>query len=109
MQNRAPLIVGAFAAGVMVIAIIYGMASGDFVDSLQDIAGQPWGVVTLVDLGAGLVLIGAWIAWRERSIGRAVPWWIAMALTGNLATGIYVITAARQSTTVPEFLTGDGR
>lgn len=106
MPTRTPLIVGAIAAGAMIIAIIYGMVSGDFVDSLQDIAGQPWGVVTLIDLGAGLLLAGAWIAWRERSISRAVPWWIGMALTGNLATGIYVVRAALESTSTEAFLTG---
>ena len=109
MQTRTPLIVGGIAAGAMIVAIIYGMVNGEFVDGLQNVLGEPWGLVTFVDLAAGLVVVGAWIGWREPSIGRAVPWWIGLALTGNLATGLYIINAARRSSSVAEFLTGGRR
>lgn len=107
MQSRIPLAVGIVAAGAMVIAIIYGMASGGFADGLRAVLDDPWGRVTLVDLAAGLFLAGAWIRWREGSSARAIPWWIAMVLTGNLATGIYVIRAAVTSHSVSEFLIGE--
>jgi hypothetical protein len=93
----------------MVAAIGYGMAAGSFSAELEELLGLPWGRVTLVDLAGGLVLIGAWIAWRERSIARAAPWWVAMVLTGNLASGIYVIVAARSSASTAEFLVGPHR
>lgn len=90
----------------MVVAIGYGMASGGFVDGLRTVLGDPWGRVTMVDLAAGLVLVAAWIAWREGSMRKALPWWVLLVLTGNLATGIYVIKAAREATGVEEFLVG---
>ena len=67
------------------------------------------GRVTLVDLGLGLLVAAAWIGWREASIKRAAPWWLALILTGNLALGIYLIRAARSSHTVQELLVGGRR
>jgi hypothetical protein len=106
VQARAAFLVGGTVVVAMAAAIVYGMIAGSFSAELQDVLGLPWGRVTLVDLAGGLVLIGAWIAWRERSIARAVPWWIAMVLTGNLASGVYVMWAARSSTSTEELLIG---
>ncbi len=106
MQVRGPVIVGLMSALAMVGAIAYGMASGGFTDELRAVLELPWGRVTLVDLAAGLLLIGAWIVWREGSLVRALPWWVAMAVTGNLAGGLYVVWTAWRSQSMDEFLTG---
>ena len=106
MQVRGPMVIGLVSAVAMVAAIGYGMASGGFADEFRAVLELPWGRVTLIDLAAGLLLIGAWIAWREESIGRAVPWWVAMLLTGNLASALYVVWAARRSRSMTEFLMG---
>lgn len=106
MTTRLPLLVGGIAASIMIIAIAYGMASGGFVEGLRTVAGDPWGRVTLADLASGLLVAGAWIGLREASIARAVPWWIALVLTGNLALGIYLVRVARSSTNMHELLVG---
>ena len=106
MQLRGPMVVGAVSALAMILAVVYGIASGGFSDEFRAVLELPWGRVTLIDLVAGLILIGAWIAWREGSVVRAAPWWVAMALTGNLASGIYVIWAASRSGSMQEFLIG---
>ena len=106
MNLRVARILGLTAATAMVVAVGLGMAAGSFVDELQSVLDLTWGRVTLVDLAAGLVLIGAWITWREGSIGRAAPWWLALALTGNLASGVYVARAAWSSKTFEEFMVG---
>ena len=107
MTTRFPLLVGGIAAAIMVIAIAYGMVSGGFVEGLKTVAGDPWGRVTLADLGSGLLVGGAWIGWREASIARAAPWWIALILTGNLALGVYLVVAARSSAGMQELLLGN--
>lgn len=107
MTTRLPLLVGAIAASIMIIAIGYGMASGGFIDGLKTVAGDPWGRVTLADLGSGLLVGGAWIGWREATIARAAPWWIALILTGNLALGVYLVRTARSSDGMQELLLGN--
>jgi len=89
----------------MVAAIAYGMASGGFVDGLRTVLGDPWGRVTMIDLGVGLLLIGAWIRLREGSVRKAGPWWLALVFTGNLAAGFYLVLAARKSRSIEELLT----
>ena len=106
MTTRLPLLVGGIAALIMIIAIAYGMASGGFVEGLRTVAGDPWGRVTLADLASGLLVAGAWIGWREASLARAAPWWIALILTGNLALGVYLVRAARSSAGMHELLLG---
>ena len=103
---RLARMIGSAVIGAMVIAIIYGVASGEFVDELEAIVAAPWGRVTLIDLGAGLLIIGAWIAWREGSAAKALPWWLAMVVTGNLASGVYVVKAAWSADSVEAFLLG---
>ena len=103
---RTARILGWIVAGAMVAAITYGIASGGFVDGLRTVLGDPWGRVTMVDLGVGLLLVGAWIRLREGSLRRAAPWWLALVLTGNLATGVYVVMATRNSQSIDELLTG---
>lgn len=98
--------IGLAAALTMVAAILYGFASGGFTADLRTIIGTPWGRVSFIDLGVGLVLIGSWIVWRERSLARAIPWLLGLVVTGNLASGLYVARAAWTAPTVEAFLTG---
>ena len=106
MTTRTPLVIGGIAALTMIVAIASGMASGGFVEGLRTVAGDPWGRVTLADLASGLLVAGAWIGWREASIARAAPWWIALVLTGNLALGVYLVRAARSSDSMHQLLLG---
>jgi hypothetical protein len=90
----------------MVVAIAYGIASGGFVEELRALLDTPWARVTLIDLFLGFIIFAAWIGWREQSMLRSLPWWIALALTGNLAAGIYLFVAARKAAGVEELLLG---
>ena len=106
MNLRVARILGLAAAAAMLAAIAIGMAAGSFSDELGSVLDLTWGRVTLVDLAAGLVLIGAWITWREGTTRRAASWWIGLAVTGNLASGLYVARAAWSSSSFQEFLVG---
>ena len=109
MDARPFAIVGLVGAAAMVIAIVYGVASGSFGSEFRSVIDLAWGRVTLVDLAAGLFIVGAWIGWREPSLARALPWWVAMELTGNLATAIYVARTALSSKDYAEFFSGTAR
>lgn len=106
MKLTTPSILGAVGAVTMLVAIIGGMVAGGFADGLRTVLGDPWGRVTMLDLAVGLAFFGAWILAREGAVSRAVPWWIALIFTGNLAAGIYLVIAARNSDSTREMLLG---
>ncbi len=106
MKLTAASVVAAAGAVVMLVAIVFGMVAGGFADGLRTVLGDPWGRVTMLDLGVGLAFFGAWIMAREGSVSRAAPWWIALILTGNLAAGIYLVIAARNSESTQDMLLG---
>lgn len=103
---RTPLLVGALVAVAMAGAIAYGMATGDFGEEFRAVLGIPWGRVTLIDLGAGLVVFGSWILYRERSWARSIPWLLGLVALGNLTTAVYLVKTALGSSSTEEFLIG---
>lgn len=78
-----------------------GLAAG-----LGALVETRWGVTTLVDLYAGLIVIGAWIAALERRPGRVAAWWIALALLGNFTAIVYLLTRCFRVGSVRALLLG---
>jgi hypothetical protein len=99
-------ILGWAVTAVMVVAIVYGFANGEFGAEASAIWALPWGKVSLIDLYAGLAIFGGWIALRESSPFRIVLWWAALAVLGNLAAGVYLVWAMLTVTDTVELLTG---
>lgn len=71
---------------------------------LRELVSTRWGITTLVDLYFGLICIGAWICWRERSLPRGAAWCIGLALLGNLVTLVYLLWSARRARCVADLL-----
>ena len=90
-------------------AIIYGLVSGGFADDASAIWALPWGRVSIVDIYAGLVLFGAWIALREANRAHIALWWAALLVLGNLAAGVYLVRATMLSRDTRELLMGEAR
>lgn len=81
------------AALAMIAAIVYGITSGGFAEDAAALWALPWGRVTLIDLFAGFVVVGAIIVVRERQPVRWIPWLLALLVLGNLVTAAYVLYA----------------
>jgi hypothetical protein len=58
---------------------------------------NPWGIVSLVDLYTGFVLFSAWIAYREKSVLRAVFWVALMMVLGFFTASLYTFIALNTS------------
>ena len=71
-------------------SIAWAASSAPFWESFARISGEPWGVVTLVDLYGGFALFACVIATAERSAPRALAWFAAMCVTGNLAAAAWL-------------------
>ncbi len=87
------LALSTFSLAVMLGAIRYGFAFGDFLEEGRIIWALAWGKVTLVDLYVGLLIFAGWVVHRERSFGRTAPWFVLLALLGNLAAAFYLLLA----------------
>jgi hypothetical protein len=90
-------VIPAMVATVMTVVLCWGLLNGSFVKEMRAMAAMPWGGVVIVDVYAGLVLVGAWIGWRESSVARALPWWLGLAAGGNLVSCLYLLQAVLAS------------
>lgn len=92
-------------ATAMIGAIVVGVATAAD-GAVAELTGNVWGRVTIIDLYLALGLAWAWIAWRERSAGRAMGWGVGLIVTGSVALCVYVALACRSARTIPELLAG---
>ena len=81
----------------MTAALIYGFAVGDFGSDGAKLLGNPWGVVSMVDLYTGFILFSVWIVFREKSIGGAIIWMVWMMVLGFFTASLYVLLALHTS------------
>ena len=53
--------------------------------------GNVWAWATLYDAYFGFITFFCWVAWRERSLGIKVLWFILIMALGNIAMSFYVL------------------
>lgn len=83
-------------AALMAAAILWGFARGGGWAEVTALWSAPWFRVSIVDVSAGLLVFGAWIASREGPAAAAC-WTLALIFTGNFATFVYLVHASRQA------------
>lgn len=96
----------AFGTATMIATILGAFSVASFTDEGATLVALAWGRVTLVDLYLALLLGWVWIAWRERSVTRAVLWGLATVVTGSLALFLYLLVASLRARTALEVLVG---
>jgi len=90
----------------LVTLIVLASLEMSLMDGLRSVWSTLWGVTTLVDLGVGFALAGAWIVCVERSVVKRIAWIAGMCLTGNLAVAAFAMLRARRCATLGEFFGG---
>ena len=98
-------------AGVlaMVVAIARAFTVASFPEDGATLLALAWGQVTLVDLYLALLLGWGWIAWRERSVPRALGWLVATVTLGSLALFVYLLRASVRAQGPTEVVVGPHR
>lgn len=86
-------LLAALGVAAMSIVLVYGFTVGNFSEDGRLIVSNPWGIVSLVDLYAGFTMFSIWIAYRERSVTRALPWIIGMMVLGFFTGSLYMLYA----------------
>lgn len=102
---RIALIVLVLFALALLVTIVIASGQEDVLTAMHAIGGDPWGLVTLIDLFCGLFFAALWIGAVEAD--RRVAF-VAIALLfvlGNLATAVYLLLRARQAPALRELLT----
>ena len=102
---RTVQVVAWVATAVMVVAIVTGLLAAED-GAVAELLANVWARVTILDLYVALGTIGAWIAFRERSVPRTVAWLVFLVVTGSVAVGVYVALAAGRSRTAVQLLCG---
>ncbi|MCP5157873.1 MAG: DUF1475 family protein [Gammaproteobacteria bacterium] len=77
--------------GLLIAAILIASKQSHVLVGLRHMLADPWGIVTLLDLGVGLLFIATWMALVESSLRRASLWIIALFLLGNVVTLAYLL------------------
>jgi len=88
---RIIVIVCGILLGLLVAAILIASGHSHVLAGLRYLIADPWGVVTLLDLGVGLLFIAVWLALVEPSPWRAAAWILALFLLGNVVTLAYLL------------------
>jgi hypothetical protein len=92
----------ALGIGALLALILFSSLQMPLAAGLRATVDTGWGVTTMVDLYLGLAVFAGWIAYRERSIPRAVAWGIGLCLLGNLTTLVYLFIATLRSPSVDD-------
>lgn len=100
-------------AGLIVLALLGFVTSFvvatremSLFDGLRDVAGSWWGIVTLADLGAGLLFVALWISLLERRVWPAVGWIVALGMLGNVTTLAYLLVRCVRTRSIREAVLG---
>jgi len=93
---RPVIAISGLVLAAMLAALAYGFLAGDGWSEVRALTAYPWFNVTIVDVYAGLVLFGVWIAYRERPLA-ATLWIVALLALGNVLAALYALLAAARS------------
>ena len=99
---RATVIVCGILLGLLLAAIGTASTQTSVWEGLCHVAADPWGIVTLMDLGVGLVFVAVWITIVEPRPLWAAAWVIALLLLGNVVTLIFLIWRTRYARQVSD-------
>lgn len=59
--------------------------------AIPSFAASPWSMATLYDAYFGFLAFFCWLAWRERSLGIKIVWFVLIMTLGNIAMSFYVL------------------
>lgn len=74
-----------------IASIIWAMNVSSFASAFANIAQEPWGVVTLIDLYIGFVLFAGFIFWQEGSVFKTLLWTFFLFILGNVIAILYLL------------------
>ena len=102
---RIALAVFVLFAIALLVTIVIASGQEDVLTAMRVIGGDPWGLVTLIDLFCGLFFAALWIGAVEGDRRVAIAGIALLFVLGNLVTAVYLLLRARHATGLRELLT----
>jgi hypothetical protein len=81
----------AFIFVFMVVMTVRTSLQVSLWSALPSFAASPWAMATLYDAYFGFLTFFCWLAWRERSLGVKILWFVLIMAGGNIAMSLYVL------------------
>lgn len=94
----------ATALAVLIAGCIWAQTREGLWEGLARIGAQPWGLITYLDLGAGVLFAMAWMTLAEPRRLLIPLWILAMLGFGNLGTLAFLLRRSFLVATVPDLL-----
>src|SRR5262245_46344741 len=83
--------VGCLAISVLMTAVtIYASLQQNLMTVLPRMIHDPWTAATFIDFYNNILLISAWMAYKENHAGKTIAWFVAFVLGGSITTSLYV-------------------
>jgi len=78
---------------VMIGVSIWASLDSNVIEGFRRVIADPWGAATLADAYCGFLTFFAWVAYKERTLGSRVFWFVAIMIFGNIAMSSYLLIA----------------
>ncbi|MDH3253976.1 MAG: DUF1475 domain-containing protein [Acidobacteriota bacterium] len=75
---------------MLAVTTVASLDRGVF-DAGADLWQDPWFRATLADAYFGFLAVYLWIAYKERTWGRRILWFVLLVTLGNIAIAVYVL------------------
>jgi hypothetical protein len=75
----------------MIVATIRTSLQESLWHAIPAFTSNPWAMATLYDAYFGFIAFFCWLAWRERSLGIKLLWFVLIMAAGNIAMSLYVL------------------
>ena len=75
----------------MIVVTIQTSLKQNIMDVLPRMLHDPWTVATFIDFYFNILLISAWMLYKENHWARAFMWFVGFVLLGSIATSFYLL------------------
>lgn len=87
---RVLQVLSALMSVAMVAIVIFTSMQSNMFALPQEVINEPWFKTTLVDFYFNIVILSAWVLYRERTWWAGLLWVVAFVVLGSIATAFYV-------------------
>jgi len=92
----------AMVALALLLCILWAASASNVLNALRFLAGDRWGIVTLLDVYAGALVVAIWMWVRERRFATWALWVLALLCLGHFVSLVYLLVRTLHSRALPE-------